>query len=103
MVYMKYNKLVRDKIISIIQESGENPTFHMADDGEYWQKLKEKLTEETNEFFADESEEELADIFEVLYAIIAHKGFDKAAVEKIRQKKFAERGGFKDKIILDEA
>ena len=99
MVYMKYNKLVRDKIISIIQESGENPTFHMADDGEYWQKLKEKLTEETNEFFADESEEELADIFEVLYAIIAHKGFDKAAVEKIRQKSLPKEAVLKIKLF----
>ena len=100
---MKYNKLVRDKIISIIQDSGETPTFHVADESEYWAKLEEKLTEEAKEFFADQNEEEMADIYEVLNAIIAHKGFDKNRIEEIRQKKLNERGGFKDKIILEVA
>jgi len=99
---MKYNKLVRDKIPEIIKRKGVVLITHIADDSEYWQKLKEKLQEEVNEFLKENNEEELADILEVIYAICDFKNFDKEKLELLRKKKVEERGGFKDKIILDE-
>jgi len=99
---MKYNKLVRDKIPEIIKNKGAVPITHIANDEEYWQKLKEKLQEEVDEFLEDETEEELADILEVIYAICDFKKIDKEKLELLRKKKAKERGGFKDKIILDE-
>ena len=99
---MKYNKLVRDKIPEIIKNKGAVPITHIADDEEYWQKLKEKLQEEVDEFLKDGNEEELADILEVIYAICDFKNFDKEKLELFRKKKAEERGGFKNKIILDE-
>jgi len=99
---MKYNKLVRDKIPEIIKNKGAVPITHIADDNEYWQKLKEKLQEEVDEFLKDGTEEELADILEVIYAICDFKKIDKEKLELLRIKKAEERGGFKDKIILDE-
>ena len=77
--------------------------MHIADDAEYWQKLKEKLLEEIEEFNKDESIEELADIFEVLNAIADYKRFEKEDVERIKEKKSKERGAFKKKIILEES
>jgi predicted house-cleaning noncanonical NTP pyrophosphatase (MazG superfamily) len=99
---MKHNKLVRDKISEIIKNKGAVPLTHIADDEEYWQKLKEKLQEEVDEFLKDWNEEELADILEVIYAICDFKNIDKEKLELLRKKKAEERGGFKDKIILDE-
>jgi len=99
---MKLNKLVRDKIPKIIKNKGAVPITHIADDEEYWQKLKEKLQEEVDEFLKNSNEEELADILEVIYAICDFKNFDKEKLELLRKKKAKEKGRFRDKIILDE-
>jgi len=62
---MKYNKLIRDKILERIIDNGGHPITHIADKEEYWRKLKCKLVEEVDEFRKDESIEELADILKV--------------------------------------
>lgn len=100
---MTYHKLVRDKIPSIIRSGGRNPIIRIADDEEYWQRLKEKLFEELEEFVHDESLEELADLLEVIQAVAEYKGFDLSMVEAVRQKKADERGRFKDRVILVES
>ena len=101
---MKYKKLVRDKIPEILKNQAKKiPVIHTAEnDEEYWQKLKEKLQEEVNEFIKDENENELTDILEVVYAICDFKKIKREKLEKIRIKKAKERGGFKERIILDE-
>lgn len=99
---MKYNKLVRDKIPEIIKNNGEIPITHIASNDEYWIKLKEKLKEEVDEFLEGDNEEELSDILEVIDAIYDFKKIDRKESEKIRKSKKEEKGGFKDKIILDE-
>lgn len=100
---MKYDKLVRDKIPEYIKSKGGTPITHIADDVEYWLKLKEKLLEEIKEFEKDENVEEFADILEVLDAIADHKGFSIDEIKKIKEEKAEQRGRFKDKIILDES
>ena len=99
---MKYNKLVRDKIPEIIQSKGDVPHTHIASDEEFAIKLKEKLQEEVNEFLKDDNVEELADILEVIYAILDAKHIERSQLELVRKKKAEERGAFLNKIILDE-
>jgi predicted house-cleaning noncanonical NTP pyrophosphatase (MazG superfamily) len=100
---MKYNKLVRDKIPEIIKRKGDTAKIHIADDEEFWAKLKEKLQEEADEFIKNPTMEEIADILEVIDAICEFKNFDRKELEEIKKKKNLERGGFKEKIILEEA
>src|SRR3989338_7258962 len=100
---MKYNKLVRDKIPEVIKAKGGSPVVRIASHEEYWLKLKEKLQEEVAEFIASESPEEIADIYEVIEAICEHKQFPTDHIKELKTKKADERGGFKDKIILEEA
>lgn len=100
---MKYNKLVRDKIPEYIIKKGGTPITHIAEDAEYWQKLKEKLLEEIEEFRTDESAEEIADVLEVIDAIIDYKKIDRSELEEIKNKKAEERGRFNERIILDES
>ena len=100
---MKYNKLVRDKIPEYIRKKGVIPIIHIADDLEYWQKLKEKLLEEIKEFYASESVEEMADIQEVIDAICGYKKFNKRKIESVKKKKEKELGAFRNKIILEKS
>ena len=97
---MEYNKLVRDGIPEIIRSKGEKAETRIASTEEYWLKLKEKLSEEVVEFQNAENIEELADILEVIDAIIAHKDFDLEEIKRIQKKKAAERGRFEKRIIL---
>ena len=99
---MKYNKLVRDKIPEIIKSRGQDLVTHIANNDEYWQKLKEKLKEEVEEFLKDSNEEELADLLEIIYTIRDFKNIDRERLEDIRKEKAGERGSFKNKIILDD-
>lgn len=99
---MAPDKLVRDRIPEIISSSGRKPATHIAEDSEYWKRLKDKLVEEVKEFVEDGDEkEEIADIFEVLYAIMDFRNINMEEVEGIRKKKAEKKGGFKGKIVLD--
>jgi len=98
---MRYNKLVRDKVPEIMKQEGKIITTHIADDEEYWKRLKEKLRLEAAEFTANEKIEELASVLEVIRAICDFKKIEMKDIEVLREKKAKERGGFAKRIILD--
>lgn len=100
---MTYHKLVRDKIPEIIKQTGGIPKTRIAGPDEYWQKLKEKLQEETNEFLQTENMEELADILEVVEAIGIFRSFSSDELVRTKTEKAKQRGGFSKRIILIES
>jgi predicted house-cleaning noncanonical NTP pyrophosphatase (MazG superfamily) len=96
----QFNKLVRDRIPEIIKEKGKSCKFRIADTKEYRQKLMEKLQEETSEFLETPCVEELADIHEVLDALLVE--YEWTDFKATAQFKKITRGAFRDKIILEE-
>ena len=100
---MKYNKLVRDKIPEIIVGEGGKAITHVANEQEYWRKLKKKLQEEVDEFMDAETAEEMADILEVVDAICEYKKLDKAKLRELQRNKASKRGKFSKHIILEES
>lgn len=99
---MKYNKLVRDRIPEMIEKKGEKAVIRIADAEEYFQKLKEKLREEVEEFFESQNEEEMADILEVISAICDFRNIEMKQLERLRDKKAKEKGRFEKRIIMEE-
>ncbi|MHB1484262.1 MAG: phosphoribosyl-ATP pyrophosphohydrolase [Saccharofermentanales bacterium] len=97
-----YNKLVRDKIPEIIEKSGKRSICETLSDENYIKMLNEKLQEELNEYLASGSVEELADMGEVMHAILEYKNVSIEECQRIRIEKFEARGGFKDRIFLKE-
>lgn len=101
-----YNKLVRDRIPEIIENSGKKFTTKILDDDQYELELKKKLREEMEEYQNtsndNEALEELADLLELMHALAKVHGASMEEVEKIRQDKASKRGGFEEKIFLIE-
>lgn len=96
-------KLVRDKIPSIILNSGRKCSsrrVYGAD--EHMVMLKKKMEEESLEFLQNPSIEEAADMYEVLLTMIELSGHHLDDVIREALYKRDERGGFTDGIILEK-
>lgn len=101
-----YNKLVRDRIPEIIENSGKKSSTKMLSDEEYIKELKKKSFEELQEYIEAENSkdaiEELADVLEIIHALAVYHGSSIDEVERVRVNKAKKRGGFKEKIFLIE-
>ena len=97
----KYNKLVRDRIPEIIENSGKTAHTHLLSDEEYIAELDRKLGEEFAEYQADKNIEELADMLEVIYAIAKARGASVEELERVRKEKAEKNGAFEKKIFLE--
>lgn len=99
---IKYNKLVRDRIPEIIKACGKQCICSTLSDEEYIAKLDEKLNEELAEYQESKSMEELADLLEVIQAVVVARGSSIEEVEAFRRDKAEKRGRFEKRILLTE-
>ena len=97
-----YNKLVRDRIPEIIESSGKLCTTEILSHDDYLRMLDAKLDEELAEYHKDQSLEELADLQEVIRAVVIARGYSLGDLERVRAEKAAKRGGFEKRILLKE-
>lgn len=95
-----YNKLVRDKIPSIIESNGKAALIKVASGTELLELLNRKLREELQEYEESGNTEELADIVEVIYGILDFKDITIEEFDNIRHTKNEERGAFKKGLVL---
>jgi len=96
------SKLVRDLIPDVIPHDRTHLyRFKEVSEDEYGRLLKQKLVEEVHEFLEAENVEELADIYEVIDALIKLKQFDKEQILQVQQKKRKKRGGFEKRLLME--
>lgn len=96
-----YNKLVRDRIPENINSmEGRKCNFKILNNEEYLKELDKKLFEEAHEFIEEHSVEELADLMEVIFAIMKDRNISFEDVEKARKIKNNKKGSFNDRIYL---
>ena len=69
---------------------------------DYIRALDAKLSEELAEYQQSKSLEELADLLEVMDAVVKARGYTWEALIHVREEKRARRGGFDRKIFLKE-
>lgn len=95
-----FNKLVIDRIPEIIKGSGKECIVTVLENHDYLKSLNNKLKEELDEYYTDSDITELADLIEVIYAILKYKGISIEEFEKIRLDKKTKRGGFDKGVFL---
>jgi predicted house-cleaning noncanonical NTP pyrophosphatase (MazG superfamily) len=100
----KYDKLVRDRIPEIIERAGKAATWRRLRDVEFRLALKAKALEEAQELF-DATDEallaELADLEEVVEAILTTYGHSREELKAVREKKNKDRGAFTQRLFLE--
>lgn len=109
-MHITYNKLIRDNIPAIITATGKPFETAVYDESSYQQALRQKLVEEAEEVsVANEQKElikEIADLYEVVDALLAASGISRETVLAKQQQRREERGGFGHRLQLlwvDEA
>ena len=106
-----FNKLVRDKLIDIYEQDLKEgkildyKTRILAQD-EMRSLLLDKLTEEVGEVREEYNnpeklKEEIADVLEVIEAMMHQHGFSQEEIIQIKEKKKSQRGGFEKGVYLE--
>ncbi len=100
---IEYDKLIRDRIPEIISETGKEYFVRAMEEREYKKALLMKLVEESQEALEAEDHKliiELADILEVMDAVIDVNKISKDRLEAIKEKRRNNRGGFEKRLKL---
>lgn len=99
------NKLVRDKVPSLVTKDGGSYTLQLLSPLEHQTEITKKLIEEVHEYSEaptkEKALEELVDIVELVHAAIKLHDVSPDAFEQMRQAKKKLKGGFEKGIYLN--
>lgn len=96
-------KLVRDRIPQIVRAQGGTFDTTVLDEDDMWEALNAKLFEEATELsqaHGEDQVEELADVYEVLLALIGAAGTTLAEVIDTAEVKRRQRGRFNARLWM---
>jgi predicted house-cleaning noncanonical NTP pyrophosphatase (MazG superfamily) len=100
-----YPKLIRDKIPEIVESKGlVASTRALTTDDDYLKYLLAKLIEEATELAnaetLDHQKEELADVYEVIDAVLELLKLTPVDIAAVQDEKRQQRGGFKKRLLM---
>jgi len=100
------NKLIRDGIPQSIIDQGRTPNTRILDDRDFEKEIFSKLVDEAKEVTEtiedpEHLSEEIADVLEVIDAIVKTKKLNLDEIQKIKAQKRNAWGGFDKKVYLD--
>ena len=101
------NKLWRDKAVSMMEKYGSKMHIRVLSDQEFDLELRKKVLEESEEVSQavnkEKLTEEIADIYEVLEALMKLHGIESDQLARVKEQKKLERGGFQDRVFVESA
>lgn len=98
-----YKKLVRDKVPQAIVSGGDDAVVTVLEEREeILSALHEKLDEELAEYQITKELSKLADVLEVIHAIVETEGENFDTLDRMRLEKREKRGGFTKMLRLEE-
>ena len=99
-----YDKLIRDRIPEIMDRDGVRYEVDELESDAYREALAAKVVEEAEELRAASAREdvvkELADVLEVLEAVMRVEGIDMGEVRSVQAARREARGGFERRLRL---
>jgi predicted house-cleaning noncanonical NTP pyrophosphatase (MazG superfamily) len=103
----KKNTLIRDNVPAIMSQQGKTCRTVHLDDEKYLQLLNELFLEEVKRYVEQDAMDNrdiecLADVGEVMHAILAFKGITLEEFQTVRKQRFEELGGYLDRIFLKD-
>lgn len=101
---MPFEKLVRDGIPLLMQESGTEPEFRIARAREISSLMRQKVWEELDELMRARKRgkilEEAADVLETIEAYCTLHGIGMDEVMREKRRKLKEKGGFEKRFVV---
>lgn len=104
---MKTNTLIRDNVPAIMSQQGKTCRTAHLDDNKYMEMLNNLFIEEVKRYVEQDALDNrdiecLADVGEVMHAILALKGVTLQEFQRVRMQRFEELGGYLDRVYLKE-
>ena len=91
----------------MMEKHGSKMHTRVLSDQEFDLELRKKVQEEAEEVFQSANKEklteEIADIYEVLEALMKLHGIEIDELAQIKEQKKLERGGFQDRVFVEYA